>query len=494
MEVLTGATGTNIKNSHFWNVGRDQNNYYQTIVQNGGKKRKINRDPPELSQFTEIKWGNIYKDKDVCYSWRLCSNGKDDTEAAVYTAQIMISGHFGDSKYTVKTYHGRNGKKEWRRDFQRCSGDWHRDIPLFGYNKSSVPSLIFHGELIPIAHIEAQVGWMGQLYFEMLGNALGCLRNELWMNPMKGSFCCGPVGPESIEWFDKFDYITTIPSDTEFLKEDVLIRYFSSIKDDLGLMWALVFSSHFEHPEVPSFHYPHVIPSLTHSTIAFIWNIQWWSYGGCLQNGWKMSDGATRFLLTDHGRYIQVESLTEAASWLSQALSVFHVHNIQFDEDLSNFKFIHPDFKLRGMLQKSKHKCQRRQLGRPIYLIVLPSPSLDSCFYFWSHGQDPLSPDMCRYLGLPITLSITLDHYQYSWPTEIYKTLHNYQVVRGFNPTTTNFVQSIGYPIFEVCLQRATSKKLTARKLKTHLTLMRMVDKWALHLLSCYKEPLAIPY
>ncbi|KAF9256254.1 hypothetical protein L218DRAFT_821800, partial [Marasmius fiardii PR-910] len=74
-------------------------------------------------------------------------------------------------------------------------------------------------------------------------------------------------------------------------------------------------------------------------------------------------------------------------------------------------------------------------------------------FYFWSHGpsgQDQLSSDMCRYLGLPITLSVTLHYYQVSWPTKVYKALHDYQVVRGFDPTTTNFAQSFGPPILEV--------------------------------------------
>ncbi|KAF9254905.1 hypothetical protein L218DRAFT_847720, partial [Marasmius fiardii PR-910] len=74
-------------------------------------------------------------------------------------------------------------------------------------------------------------------------------------------------------------------------------------------------------------------------------------------------------------------------------------------------------------------------------------------FYFWSHdpsGHDSLSPHMCRYLGLPINLSVTLDYCQNSWPTKFYKALHNYQVARGFDPTTTDFAQSLGHPIFEI--------------------------------------------
>ncbi|KAF9254897.1 hypothetical protein L218DRAFT_1082112 [Marasmius fiardii PR-910] len=358
MEVLSGATGINIKKSHFSNVGRDQNNCYQTIVQNGGKKRKTNRGLPELSEFTEVKRGDIYKHGNVCYSWRLGSNGKDDTEAAVYTAQIMITGCFWDSKFTVKTYHGRNGKKEWQRDFLRCSGDWHGSIPLFGYNKSSVPLLIFHGELVPLAHVEAQVGYVGRLYFGMLRKTLGCSRNELWMDPTKGTFCCGPVGPKCLEWHDDFEVIT-VPSDISFLKKDVIIRYFSSLKHDQGLVWALNYSSQVDClKEIPSVSYSHVISSLTNSTIAFNQRIRWFSRKGCLQFAGRMADGATRFLLTDYGCYIEVESFGETSSWLSQALSIFHVHNIWFNKELSNFKLIYPIFELKGTIQNSKHKCQ----------------------------------------------------------------------------------------------------------------------------------------
>ncbi|KAF9257436.1 hypothetical protein L218DRAFT_1006184 [Marasmius fiardii PR-910] len=262
-EMLHGATGISIKKSRISN----------TIVE---KRAKIHRGLPELSEFTEVKRGDIYKHGNVCYSWRLCSNGKDDTEAAVYHAEINIVGPFGQKKFTVKTYHGQNGKKEWRRDFLRCSRDWHGDIPLFGYNMSSVPLLIFYGELVPLAHIEAQVGDAGRVYFGMLKNTLGCLRNEIWMDPTKGTFCCEPVGLKCIEWSDYLD-VGTIPLDVEFLKEDVVIRYFSTIKHDRGLIRALDTSSDFEHlKDVPSISYFHVISRLTNSIIAFNWNVRWW--------------------------------------------------------------------------------------------------------------------------------------------------------------------------------------------------------------------------
>ncbi|KAG7098151.1 hypothetical protein E1B28_000121 [Marasmius oreades] len=155
MEMFSGASQVKISGrGSFSNVGRDQCKDC-TIVQTREKRTNVGRGLLSgLSEFTEIKRGDIYKDKDICYSWQLCSNGKEDTEAAVYHADIHVNGSFGQKKFTVKTYHGRDAMKEWKRDFSRCSKDWRRDIPLFGYNKSSVPSLIFCGGIYSFTEIK----------------------------------------------------------------------------------------------------------------------------------------------------------------------------------------------------------------------------------------------------------------------------------------------------------------------------------------------------
>ncbi|KAF9255537.1 hypothetical protein L218DRAFT_883907, partial [Marasmius fiardii PR-910] len=58
-------------------------------------------------------------------------------------------------------------------------------------------------------------------------------------------------------------------------------------------------------------------------------------------------------------------------------------------------------------------------------------------FYFRSHdptGRNPLSRSMCKYLGLPFKLSLWVIYKQCTWPTEVYKTLHDYQIASGFDP------------------------------------------------------------
>ncbi|KAK7024150.1 hypothetical protein VNI00_016528 [Paramarasmius palmivorus] len=37
-----------------------------------------------------------------------------------------------------------------------------------------------------------------------------------------------------------------------------------------------------------------------------------------------------------------------------------------------------------------------------------------------------------------------------SWPTNVYPALHKWQVARGFDPSTTNWAQSLGYPEWEI--------------------------------------------
>ncbi|KAG7090018.1 hypothetical protein E1B28_011639 [Marasmius oreades] len=453
MEVLTGASKVNIGRGNFSNIGRDQFNDC-TIIQTREKRTKVGRDLPGLSEYTEIKRGDIYKDNDVCYSWQLCSNGNDDTEAAVYVARIMIGGQFGQNRYTVKTYRGRNAKKEWRRDFSRCSEDWLRNIPLFGYNKSSVPSLIFCGELVPVAYMEPRMGWVGLLYLELLRASLGCSRNELWMDPTQGRLCRGPSGPKCYNWPEQ-DFDGIVPSNVEFLKEEVVIRYFASKEHDRALLYTLSYSCHSEilDGDIPATSHTHVISGLTDSTIAFFESVRWESWTDCLGKGQEMPDGASRFRLKDDWRKIKVESFGERSAWLSQALSVFHVHNISLDEAFPP-TLVFPWLKLTGTLQKSEHKRKRRQLlHTPIYLIVLPSPYP---LYHWSldpTGQTPpLSSEMCKYLGLPRKLFLNVTHCQDSWPTRVYKYIHDYQIARKFDPKTSDFARFLGYSIFTVIL------------------------------------------
>ncbi|KAF9266035.1 hypothetical protein L218DRAFT_130597 [Marasmius fiardii PR-910] len=175
-----------------------------------------------------------------------------------------------------------------------------------------------------------------------------------------------------------------------------------------------------------------------------------------------MPNGATRFHLKDGPRALEVYFVGARRTWLSQALSIFHAHGISLDEDLSHYKLVLTDILLDGTLPNSKIKRRRRQLCPPIYMFLLPLPSIlqdgdasssTALFHIWSFhetGVTPLSYDMCKYLGLPFKLLPTMYSFETSWPTKTYKTIHEYQNAKGFDPKTRDFAQSLGYSVFEI--------------------------------------------
>ncbi|KAF9254525.1 hypothetical protein L218DRAFT_1009580 [Marasmius fiardii PR-910] len=459
-EMLNHASEVTVYGGSFSNIGRDQYhlcNVQQTCIHAPQKKDlNIRMDLPELDQFTEVKRGDIHKySSDVFY----CSRQKwqwedgDDTEAAVYHAELNIVGSFAQKKFTVKTYRGRNAMEEWRRDFLSCSADWCRDVPLFGYNMSSIPLLIFCGELIPAAHIQFDAGvpkGLGIEYFSALSKTLDCSTNKIWMDPVKGKFCRGPAGPEFWGWsiFSHF----TAPADVEFLKEGVFPRYLASIKKDNRLLSLLYIHYPFKHAKTFQSNHPQVISSLHNSIIA--WrnnNVKWKENGGFDEK--KVTCGLIRFRLKDDQCHLKVRSMNEQYLWFSQALSAFHARGIWLDEDLSQYTLVYPRFELKGTLERSKSKQQRHQLCDPIYFFLENHFSPNRRFYFWSHdptGRNPLLWSMCEYLGLPFKLSLQVIHDQHTWPTKVYKTLHDYQIARGFDPRTTDFARSMGYQPWEV--------------------------------------------
>ncbi|KAF9261988.1 hypothetical protein L218DRAFT_945735 [Marasmius fiardii PR-910] len=303
MEVLANATKVNINNSHFSNVGKNQYNnctFHCPIAWPPEKRNKV----LNLQQLSEtFKWGDIYKDLNgSCYSWQLCSNRKDGTEAAVYHAKINIAGSFGQKRFTVKTYCGQNVLKVLINE--------------------ALPNLVnaLVPELIPITHLQVKAGMtmnIVQLYFEALGDTLGCSMNEIWMDPVNGKFCRGPAGPRYWDWLGYLSGIT-IPADVDFLKE-------------------------VNHPQVTS--------KVDDLTIAFKWNVGWMPVRGCLKKKKVTQHGLMRYHLKDSQCHLTVQSRNPAHPWPAQALSIFHTHSIRLDEDLSIYKLVYPVFKLKGVLK-----------------------------------------------------------------------------------------------------------------------------------------------
>ncbi|KAK1234403.1 hypothetical protein PQX77_002394, partial [Marasmius sp. AFHP31] len=101
------------------------------------------------------------------------------------------------------------------------------------------------------------------------------------------------------------------------------------------------------------------------------------------------------------------------------------------------------------------------RLEQPIYLHVRPPPpdlfkGMTSSLHSWSFhetGQFPLSFDVTLSFQLPVEVDLR-DRYlvSYSSNTDHYKLIHRYQLLRGFDPTTTDFARFLGYdgPVFRL--------------------------------------------
>ncbi|KAF9258735.1 hypothetical protein L218DRAFT_948118 [Marasmius fiardii PR-910] len=256
-EISNHASGVTIYGGSFSNVGRDQYNHCTIVHAQQEKEFNIGMGLPELSQFTEVKQGDIYKDLSDC-----ARTGKMTQRRLSIT--LNFAGPFGQKKFTAKTYRGPDAMKEWHRDFLRCSDyeDWCR---------SSVPLLIFCGA-----------------------------------NSVRG-----PAGPKCWEHFGDIIHIPP-PADVGFLKEGVFVPYLASMKSDFILLWTLENTGLLECATSFGSNYP-----------QDIWIL---SFEGCLTEKEVIKHSLTRYI--------------DSYSWLLQALSVFHIHGILLDEDLSQYKHL----------------------------------------------------------------------------------------------------------------------------------------------------------
>ncbi|KAK1222944.1 hypothetical protein PQX77_014180 [Marasmius sp. AFHP31] len=141
-------------------------------------------------------------------------------------------------------------------------------------------------------------------------------------------------------------------------------------------------------------------------------------------------------------------------AWMSQALSVFHARGITLDEDLRAYKLVLPYASLTGYISESEAERELR-LQQPIYLFAhLPPPNVPksktSSLHHWSLQESdylPLSPEACRELGLPIELELIAAQrsFPYTWSTDTYTLVRQYQLLRNFDPATIDFAQHVGF-------------------------------------------------
>ncbi|KAK1233288.1 hypothetical protein PQX77_003563, partial [Marasmius sp. AFHP31] len=281
-----------------------------------------------------------------------------------------------------------------------------------------------------------------------------CEVEELWMDFARGVICCGPEGPYPDLPYSGLE-IKDMPSTVDLLQEDVCLRFMASCKSkQVDHAFVAGIRSAGSDVVVPqSFDQLTVISALTQTPIAVVGNNVWEDPCDEFVERKVLESGLTRFRVVGKGYFVLWWNVNVEEAWLCQALGVFHARGIGLDDDLSVYRLVRHKGCLDGDLANDEIHCQRRS-QQPIYLFLHPPPPNQprgntSFLHFWSlheNGQKPLPPAICDELGLPTTLEYWYYGYKSSsWPTKYYKQLDEYQRLRGFDPTTTDFARHLGF-------------------------------------------------
>ncbi|KAK1224520.1 hypothetical protein PQX77_012575 [Marasmius sp. AFHP31] len=427
-------------------------NQYNQVIQ---REEKVHT---EFDDFRNVKRGDICKIRNICqvlkpcedhWWWEECQCLREVIKTVCTAKLIGVDGEF-----TTVTYSGRDARKVFEEEFLKLSRiQFAEASQVFAITNGTIPSMVLWHNLIPLVQFVGNVRGLGLLYLETLRRQLGCWDDDLWIDSSRGVICHGPKGPYS--WIPGVGLeIKDLPPTAELLQEDVLVRFLASHKSkkaDDAFMTAIYDTGNYK--DIPEWvNRPTIFSALTKTPIA-VANNSWKSvYDNlvertCLENGW------TRFRLDGDG-WLSLELDEDIKkAWLGQASSVFHARGVSLDDDLKDFHLVYPQGWLRGDINVSLFKHQLRQ-QQPIFLFIYPPPpnhlrGRTSSLHHWSFHEDGhshISPELCFHLGLPVELDYTSYHpYSYSWPATTYKYFHQYQIARGFDPTTADFAKHLGY-------------------------------------------------
>ncbi|KAK1217450.1 hypothetical protein PQX77_019887 [Marasmius sp. AFHP31] len=435
-QFFQSAQNTQITGGSFNHVHGDQVNYTTTIVQAEKKELTL------LDEYYYVKRGAIYKLKE---------NGRYLWEEGEKWIEILDR---PGRVFTLVEYSGPEARKAFEKDFAMLiSGLTLNGPQVYGYNLSAAPSMLMYNELVPAAQVNA--GIVGRIYLYNLQFQLGCETEELWLDLGKGVFCRGPPGPQPRLSIWRFE--NQLPLTAELVQEDVLLRFLAGLKSehvDEVVVGGVAFSGALT--DVPErVLRPTVISTLTNAPIAVTnntWTSHWMGWRGGFQKHHPLlpSNTSSRFTLAGGVRLSLGWNWDAERAWMTQAWSVFGARGISMEEDLSVYRLVFPRALMSGHLSDSEARQRSQQ---PIYLFVRPPPfDLDnvrtSSVHFWSFdedGQSPLSHNLCQDFGLPTMFSISQYPYSYSWSNEAYNSLRQYQLLRGFDPSTADFARSLGY-------------------------------------------------
>ncbi|KAL0565927.1 hypothetical protein V5O48_016091 [Marasmius crinis-equi] len=296
---------------------------------------------------------------------------------------------------------------------------------------------------------------------------LGCWPSEIWMDPSTGALCRGPDCPEEFPIrIPPPLRLSSVPFDLNVLEKDVYLRYLTNV--ETGARQAIVdivsciSATYFTESWISNVLQPTISSTSTKTTIA-VGSTEWWIDGKLFGMREVLASGVTRFALLDeaHGEHyftLKTRISNDRQVWLSQAMHVFSACGISLENDMRDYKLLLPQLELEGHLPA----CEDRS-RKAVYLFVPPLPSsssLDSARYvdftshYWSSyhtGEPRLTSDECKSLDLPHTLLLSVrPSIMQSWDALSYKTMHQLQTAKGFDPITTAFAEYLQYPTYRV--------------------------------------------
>ncbi|KAK1227906.1 hypothetical protein PQX77_009074 [Marasmius sp. AFHP31] len=431
------ARNFQITGGSFNHVQGDQhnNNYTTTIVQ------AKEEEPSEFDEYFKVKLGGIFKLRDVGSSayprrWddgrrEWWEEGKPRSDKTIFMARVLEQ---PGMVFTMLQYSGPDAHRAFLEDFRMLSSTLTSNVSqTYGYSKSKIPSLILYNDLAPASQLEGKLGFWGSVYLCSVAAQLGCKSgDELWIDNGRGIFCRGPafgMGYMVGRHFGELD----VPLTADLLQIDVLLRFLASLKS-----W-----------------------KVDRDIILFPSPSSW------VDGPVQVSQPTVISKLKSAQKWVDQCNGNAKDTWKSQAWRIFHNRGITLEDDLSIYYLVYPYAMLSSFIKPSEAQLKRQwsrpvepseaqlnqQSQQPIFLFVRPPPSNPinrntTSLHHWSFHKDgcsPLSPDTCYSLGLPTKLRYYSRNSANSWSNEDYQRIHQYQLLRGFDPSTTDFARHLGY-------------------------------------------------
>uniref|UniRef100_A0A0W0GBT1 Uncharacterized protein n=1 Tax=Moniliophthora roreri TaxID=221103 RepID=A0A0W0GBT1_MONRR len=473
----------------------------------------------EYNQFREVIRGDMIPVKELYsqdlskWDWKWQSGkifARHKARRTIYTVEIVDR----QSKFTAMVYEGKDPHGIWEDDFRLFSQiNDPGSVRLFGINQSAIPALIFHYELIPLAHIFTGSIWM-DVYIAYLKSSMECQQNSLWMNTTNGVLVSGPQGPYFSLRVDAIGSVV-VPRTVDMLKDDTFLRFFSKFGSGVNntilacarWTWKATYLDDLlpvttDHEIGDPDHSAWISP--THHCIHGLWwNLphhlpmnnavarrsqgadslwKWERYiGRGLADKTVLDGELTRFKFDPTHRG-EVCLRAEYGwwkfwgEWLSQSCRVFG--SLDVTEEEEKFFIIDPPILVIQSTPRLKYESFEASFNLrdgkppleeteppPIYLFLRPLPMTISEFmswgerrpYFWSldeTGQCEMSEEECKRSGLPLlTCPARWEDSSVqlrSWPTSTYTAFRDWQKARGFDPTTSDWARELGYPVLEI--------------------------------------------